>query len=386
MASYAKQMMQIAERWLEANPDPSAVMLQIPGKTKQREPDQFTRELQARWGDSWRQLASSKDLLRLEQEAFQTSEDLRVKEAELEALINRGIMPSQTKHGADHMMHTDLGRWMLSWARHGHNVIDMSPDFVASMLLTDARAIDISEVKMPFAGVLMTIPDGFAKGADGPSYTKIHLTELPRSAVDRIEMSDQVADLCASMPPSRVLDVLDRCDATFAAAGDAQCLQIHVSNGVTVLDTLVERDGLSWDGIDKLPDNIGDDADREAARTARQIAFCALAYIGSVSGSLERREVTRRKARSSDDAKRPTTWDVGRTIKISPELVRLARSGSREVAFRIKHRHIVRGHYRDQPIGHKRSERKRIWIAPFWKGPEEGAKLVHTYRLDERAP
>lgn len=29
--------------------------------------------------------------------------------------------------------------------------------------------------------------------------------------------------------------------------------------------------------------------------------------------------------------------------------------------------------------------RTKKWIVPFWKGPEEGAALVHTYKLDEVA-
>jgi hypothetical protein len=73
-------------------------------------------------------------------------------------------------------------------------------------------------------------------------------------------------------------------------------------------------------------------------------------------------------------------WTIGRTIKIDPELVRVARGGAREIAFRIKSRFVVRGHYRNQAHGPNHSLRTTRWIAPFFKGPEEGARLVHTYK------
>jgi hypothetical protein len=41
---------------------------------------------------------------------------------------------------------------------------------------------------------------------------------------------------------------------------------------------------------------------------------------------------------------------------------------------------VVRGHFRDQVCGPQRTARKRIWIRPFWKGPEEARALLR--RLD----
>jgi hypothetical protein len=43
---------------------------------------------------------------------------------------------------------------------------------------------------------------------------------------------------------------------------------------------------------------------------------------------------------------------------------------------------VVRGHWRDQPCGPGRAERRRKWIAPFWKGPKEGEKLSHVYEAE----
>lgn len=44
---------------------------------------------------------------------------------------------------------------------------------------------------------------------------------------------------------------------------------------------------------------------------------------------------------------------------------------------------LVRGHWRNQATGPRHSERKRIWIEPFWKGPEEARVLLRTHRINE---
>jgi hypothetical protein len=42
---------------------------------------------------------------------------------------------------------------------------------------------------------------------------------------------------------------------------------------------------------------------------------------------------------------------------------------------------IVRGHWRNQPHGPGRTERKRMWIQPYWKGPEDAPRLLRQHRV-----
>lgn len=44
--------------------------------------------------------------------------------------------------------------------------------------------------------------------------------------------------------------------------------------------------------------------------------------------------------------------------------------------------YIVRGHWRNQVHGPGRAARKRIWIQPYWKGPEEAPRLFREYRFE----
>ena len=130
-----------------------------------------------------------------------------------------------------------------------------------------------------------------------------------------------------------------------------------------------------------------EEADRQARRTIQQIVFGMLAYVNAVDQavtprqSVEKKSNRKKKHKASDENKLKH-WEVGRTIRLDPKLVAAARGGSREIALKIKTRFIVRGHYRNVAHGPGRKLHTMKWIAPFWKGPEEGARIVHTYKLD----
>lgn len=75
---------------------------------------------------------------------------------------------------------------------------------------------------------------------------------------------------------------------------------------------------------------------------------------------------------------------LGREVKIAPELRRLAgevalgreRGGP---GWKLRMRYCVRGHWKMQPHGEGRRERKRIFVQPYWKGPEGAATWAHVY-------
>ena len=41
--------------------------------------------------------------------------------------------------------------------------------------------------------------------------------------------------------------------------------------------------------------------------------------------------------------------------------------------------HLVRGHWKLQACGPKLSERKTIWVQPYWRGPEDGPVAMRTH-------
>ncbi len=75
---------------------------------------------------------------------------------------------------------------------------------------------------------------------------------------------------------------------------------------------------------------------------------------------------------------------LGREIKLSPQLRALA-SADGPARYRFRSRWLVRGHFRQQPVGEGRAERRTTWIQPYWKGPTDGPVLVPRYVAGEDA-
>jgi hypothetical protein len=407
---YAKQMMELARDWLRLNPDPRSPFLKVPGfdKNKNRARAHGVSAEKLRQLEIQTKLTPAlapilEQLKDLDRQVRAESVQLHDHAAEFEDNV-RSRKPGQEKYALDDR-HPTAGQWILSWARSGYNAFDLSADFVAAMLLTDARALDVDLVRLPFPSVLIMIPDGFAIGVEGRSYTKIHVTEVAAPDVKLLHVRDVVWDMLKDLPydeaqkflaqAQREVDVvrpaslLDRTGGSLLGqspvvrpSAELGSLHIYATDGAHVLDTWIDRKDLTWDAFDDLPDLVEDGADKRARQTLRQVVFGMLAYVSAVDGAVEARFPEPRKS-PREDRSRVAQWVVGRTVRIDPTLVRLARSGDREAQFRLKYRFIVRGHYRNQAHGPQRSLRTSKWIACFWKGPADGAELVHTYKLDD---
>ena len=365
MSGYSKRMMEIAAVWHRENPDPDAAELRLPIKL-----DAF--------GDVSKEVARVEHVLAKARQAgaadiVKRAEDLLVslagiqrdpefdeKLGALSAEVNKPYKLAQNKlvrpsvHGDvdDPLMYAVEAPWLLAWARDGYNVFDLSPDFVAAMLLTDPSEIDLPSLKLPFRGMLFMIPSDFATGAEGTSYTKIHVVETD---------------------DSRIFDANGSKDGKKRPA-----IVIYATDGTRLLATVAPRAELSWAVLEELPDDVTLDLDKDARTTIQRIVLGALAYATAIDRAITERFPAAPKKRR--DQPSIAHWTIGRTIKIDPEFVRIARSGAREIAFCIKSRFVVRGHYRNQAHGPNRALRTSKWIAMHWKGPEEGARLVHTYK------
>lgn len=409
MSSYAKQMMEVATTWLKVNPDAGSGFINIPGLEKSKERrtavirEQQVNSLKKRVNDARLPKGIQDEINGLMNEVddglakiIECSDDLIAKETEVQGLINEVPTPGQTKGEVESHLHADLGRWCLAWARHGHNVFDLSADFTAAMLLTDPTEVDIKTARLPFKGLLITIPSEFATGSEGLHYTKVHVWEMPRTHIEQLDVSHKIVDIMRSVPDADYQSILNTAVERVNAKSPTRLVTptvdendtaicIYASDGVHAFETLIESKNLSWAAIDELPDSVTDDTDRNARRTIQQIVFGMLAYVNAVDGAVTERpapEKSKKKKRKGGESKLKH-WEVGRTIRLDQNLVRAARGGSREIALRIKTRFIVRGHYKNVAHGPKRTLRTMKWISPFWKGPEEGARIVHTYKLDQ---
>ncbi len=77
-------------------------------------------------------------------------------------------------------------------------------------------------------------------------------------------------------------------------------------------------------------------------------------------------------------------FEVGRIIKLDGATRRALQAGSSNAAgWKLMQKFMVRGHWRNQVHGAGRALRRRQWISPFYKGPENvAAALERTYEVE----
>lgn len=89
-------------------------------------------------------------------------------------------------------------------------------------------------------------------------------------------------------------------------------------------------------------------------------------------------ETTVKKARAKHK-----TASLFRIVRLNPPPGRFGRSdGERSLdGWRLDHRIRVRGHFRMQPYGTGRSQRRLQWIAAHFKGPDDGEEKIDLLRV-----
>lgn len=127
-------------------------------------------------------------------------------------------------------------------------------------------------------------------------------------------------------------------------------------------------------------DHALDDIDRHAVAALQRLVVNLCLYLSSTNPQTKRAEWV---PTDRTMGKRGRTWRIGGSVKVSKEVreaaSQIARGAHRESPLV---RHIVRGHFKQQPVGHGRAERKRIYVAPYWRGPLEGPSAPRKYRVE----
>lgn len=250
-----------------------------------------------------------------------------------------------------------------SWGTYGMPIFKVTEDLLASLLLTDPKNITVDEVKFPYKAFLIRIPDGFWKlesFIDGKS-EKIPWVWAHEYSFGNMESNIQ--------PWWRV----------DAVAVDGTC--------ITYFNYKPEGDLSDFLGLGKIIDSplyTGmNQFEKGISFAIRRLLVNLCLYISEV-GNLKKQKSYKNPRKKK---KTPTTWIVGSDIRISQNLLEASRDWARAKQggggeWTIKKRFTVRGHWRNQPYGEGKKLKKKIWIAPHWKGPGKGEKLPRVYTVE----
>lgn len=282
---------------------------------------------------------------------------------------------------------------MAMFMREGNRVFRLSSPLAIALSQTELSRVPCELVKLPFPSIFIEFPAKptlvWLKSNDGTQFFPCEGAYITRIG-NRLEI------------------MLVGLGAAYQVEG-----QIYREDQVAYMVILVEDDR---DLLDVMRESIhkcdisdkrqytdqeleimGQKSAYETLTQASTIIFNALLYISSPGADLSapvQGEATRKleahpkkseewRARMRRIARKEATIvKVGEKLKHNAELEATFHADSGDKAYQLTVRFRVRGHWRHQPYGPGRAERKLIWVSPFWKGPTLAEVIQQSYSVE----
>lgn len=247
------------------------------------------------------------------------------------------------------------------WAWFGFNEISLSRDLSVGLVLTEAPE-DLEVLRLPFPAFVISVPEGVV-----PFF-------VPDGDTSRQQWADTIWVHELETEPGAVVLEISVCWRGLA-------VMRHLPREIAGLD----------------PEEVTPPEERSFLPEDEHILDVAWRYLRNFLLWLEamggmrshRPEVVPPKLAEKRQRRGeawPKSWVMGREVVLGSELRRaaaefvLGRSQRHAVpGWHLRHRFVVRGHWRNQACGFQRTLRRRRWIQPFWKGPQGTEAWSHIY-------
>lgn len=245
---------------------------------------------------------------------------------------------------------------MLAWHSSGFPQVCLGARLAASFMCTSIGSAD--DVHMPWPAMVVRIPSGILSATN---------LNGKRVSLDWIIMS--LSD-----------------DRLFmrVASEDGGMIFGHPASSIKDL----VRDGLAWDAlVDSIPTKTetetwryNNSADQRAVQLAGRLALCALLELSS--GEFASRIETGPHHGPRRNGQEPKAWTFELRREVKLDLREQVRSYLGGHGPSPKVQVLVRGHWKRQPCGVARADRRMIHVEPYWRGPETAPIAVTPRRLD----
>ena len=313
---------------------------------------------------------------------------------------------------------THLAHWSYWWAHYGMPTFRLSRSLASALLLTDCTSLRGRDLQIPFPAILVAIPDNpplleMSEVADGKETNRVpvrfihwHRLKTVRNEADRLYVQQLFEEF-------RYLERRGMQRAAHEARAKwIATMQLKQTSWMSIVELVADGNPIMtntrspwpaddaplevWlEAPDKLQDTPGSepmtDLDKQAMRAAFRLLANLTLYLQEQHGKQGgKRAPYVPRPTQIGKAGFPKIWEMGRELKMPAALQKAARDfshrregGRAARGWRVQKRFTVRGHWRAQAHGPRWSLRKRIWIAPFWKGPRTiDEALARLYAAD----
>lgn len=274
---------------------------------------------------------------------------------------------------------------MVQWFQSGLPRFDLSHHAAVAFANTDCDNVCFEDARMPFPSIVIELPNpspfSLKSIFDGryKDVRRLHLNTYMAVKQELLEVDISSRDWAELERKTQHL--LEPFLAISAVAEDTSMLY---QRG----DFRADMTLLEWTRSQKFKAH---DEDQEAARMMLNIAINTLVYLHAEGKRyVPSRPVARPRRgahHANDSGYRPTIYRVGDNIRLNnlKELRDLSREtsrgGQRPPGWTLRSRSTVRGHWKQQAHGPGRALRKRVFVQPYWRGPEAAEALLRAYEV-----
>lgn len=302
----------------------------------------------------------------------------------------------------------EYAHFMLRWGLNGCPNFQISHSLEASLLLTDCAKVRAADLRFPFPSFAVTLPSpGSALAIRSPDggvepvrWVMFHTLTAPVEAYRETAWArfDTALRGGSLRRDNDLISFMDRL-ATDYEWTTMNIIRLITESGLTVFRRApwpLEGETLeAWIGAaDEIFTGLGlyemDDIDTRCAEAGYRLCANLALYLAARlqdEPNLLAKKAPKRPRREGDPSNPITTFTVGQEIKLSREVREAAQAlmqrGTRAEGWTLKSRHVVRGHWKHQPLGPDRIDRKRIWVQPYWRGEDLTTAVARHYTVQQ---
>lgn len=276
---------------------------------------------------------------------------------------------------------------LLAWGESGYNVFRLSKGLCQALLLTEIPFSHVGELELPFSAFGIDIPAGVLGDPWMSGNSHAHAS------------SKWIRHLMVGRSDARLAVRAVGHPRFWPRIGLSHGTRLSLASCSFLVEAESLHDALDGEAVDPIRVRVADDLRDEGdvdhllvrnasvfelseARVGHLVAAFAH-WLSSLAGHAGRSPGVQQEKAAPGQGREPNWVSYGDGIRLSPELVAvaddIARGECSYTRVALSKRFVVRGHFRRQPHGPGRAERKTIWVAPHWKGPEGADAWAHIY-------
>jgi len=262
------------------------------------------------------------------------------------------------------------------WAYLGFPVFNLTGDFFRAVRVTDFGELGPEPMNCPFPSYLVRFPEPLKDGI-----TRGFVYPVPSWASVNVDAPDAPAE-------TKFISKRFTLAAPYDESGKKQTARQAYTQwpeGIT-FNGFLNGTPTAMEAVDAVEHEatrvIGTVMDSELTKQARRVLGNTFLYINA-NGGLPAKKTTGADVPVEREHETAPRFRVGRPIKLGSRIrSALANPGSGQT-WELDKRFIVRGHWRNQAHGPERALRRKQWIQPFWKGPEDVTEAMQrTFEVD----